>query len=117
MISVTFKRTTSDDYIGFTVTGHANAGEYGSDIVCAAASSLSISTINGITEIGHIDGEIVVDDVDGGYLAFSLPSSLDGDQTTVAQILLQNLVLAFQELEKEYSDYVELRTTIIHGGV
>lgn len=116
MISATFKES-SHKYTGFTITGHANAGEFGSDIVCSAASALSISTINGITEIGHIDGDIVVDEVDGGYLAFSLPDSLDDEQKSIAQILLQNLYLAFQELANDYADYVELNTTIIHGGV
>ncbi|MSE22463.1 ribosomal-processing cysteine protease Prp, partial [Lactobacillus parabuchneri] len=33
---------------GFTITGHADAGEYGQDIVCSAVSVLSITTVNGL---------------------------------------------------------------------
>lgn len=117
MISATFMETSSKNYSGFTLTGHANAGEFGSDIVCSAASALSISTINGITEIGHIDGDIVINEVEGGYLSFSLPNNLDNEQQKVAQILLRSLYLGFQEMVAEYFDYVELNTTKIHGGV
>ncbi len=37
-------------YVGFSVTGHAGAGEYGHDIVCAAVTSAVMLTANTITD-------------------------------------------------------------------
>ena len=38
------------DLVGFSVSGHAGAGRYGQDIVCAAVSSAVMLTANTITE-------------------------------------------------------------------
>ena len=46
MIKGTFKRNDSGRIKTFELTGHADAGEYGSDIVCAAVSALTINTVN-----------------------------------------------------------------------
>ena len=48
MINVTIYKDSSDQFVGFEFDGHAEADEYGRDIVCAAASVLSINTINSI---------------------------------------------------------------------
>ena len=45
MIKGTFKRNDSGRIVSFELTGHAQAGEYGKDIVCAAASALAISAV------------------------------------------------------------------------
>ena len=50
MISVTFFKKR-DDILGFEFSGHAMAGEYGTDIVCAAVSSAAYMTANTITDI------------------------------------------------------------------
>lgn len=39
----------------FELTGHADAGEYGNDIVCAAVSVLAISTVNGLQQLAKAD--------------------------------------------------------------
>ena len=53
MIKGTFKRNDAGQIVSFTLTGHADAGPYGSDIVCAGVSALAISTVNGLSLI-HI---------------------------------------------------------------
>ncbi len=37
-------------YVGFSVSGHAGAGEYGHDIVCSAVTSAVMLTVNTITD-------------------------------------------------------------------
>ena len=41
MITITMHRDKRDRYTGFTIKGHADYDEAGSDIVCAAVSALS----------------------------------------------------------------------------
>ena len=48
--------------IGFSLNGHADAGEAGEDIVCAAVSSAAYLIANTITEILHVPAEISEDD-------------------------------------------------------
>ena len=48
--------------IGFSLSGHADAGEAGEDIVCAAVSSAAYLIANTITEILHVPAEISEDD-------------------------------------------------------
>lgn len=58
---------------GFTITGHADAGEYGQDIVCSAVSVLSITTVNGLQEVVGLDVDVDSDDKNGGYLSVDVP--------------------------------------------
>ena len=51
MIKGTFYRTESGTIHQFRITGHAGAGEYGEDIVCAAVSALSINAINSVSHL------------------------------------------------------------------
>ena len=68
MIKGSFKRTGSGRIVSFELTGHAEAGPYGSDVVCAAVSALAISTVNGIDALAGFEPIVEVDDVEGGYL-------------------------------------------------
>lgn len=47
---------------GFEVSGHADSGDYGHDIVCAAVSALVICTANALKTVTHIDPKIDQDE-------------------------------------------------------
>lgn len=50
--------------------GHAESGELGQDIVCAAVSSLVITTLNYLEKIDCLDeNQVEADEENGGYLA------------------------------------------------
>ena len=51
MITVTVTRENGNP-VGFRVSGHANMGEYGEDLVCAAVSAIVFNTmIAGLTSL------------------------------------------------------------------
>lgn len=58
----------------FTITGHADAGEYGQDIVCSAVSVLSITTVNGLQEVAGMDVDVDSDDKMAVICRFIFPS-------------------------------------------
>ena len=53
MIYATFERTDKK-YNKFTLSGHAESGPYGHDLVCAAVSALTIGTANNLSRIASI---------------------------------------------------------------
>ena len=53
MIRAQFTLDSNQRITSFKMTGHADSGPYGQDIVCAAVSALSISTVNGLEQVVH----------------------------------------------------------------
>lgn len=57
MINAVFYRKNGL-FFGFSVSGHAYAGDYGHDIVCAGVSSAVMLTINTVTDFLSADASI-----------------------------------------------------------
>lgn len=110
MIIGTFKRNDSGRIISFELTGHAQSGEYGKDLVCAAVSALAISAVNGIDALAGSTPIIDANEEDGGYLYVEIPRDSTQEQTNITQILLENLLLGLQAVQAEYSEYLQLKT-------
>ncbi|MGX7195626.1 ribosomal-processing cysteine protease Prp [Enterococcus olivae] len=110
MIKGTFTRNASGHIVSYEITGHAYAGEFGSDIVCAAVSVLAISTVNGIDALAGV--EPIIDEVDeeAGYLYVAVPAELTQEQTNIIQILLENLLLGLQAVQEGNSDHIQIET-------
>lgn len=83
-----------------TVTGHANYGAKGEDIVCAAVSTAVIVTANAIE---HLNLNHVIEvDVQEGY--FKIIQKTDNASVTA---LINNLEYTLDELEKQYPKYIK----------
>ena len=59
MIKAEFLRY-SDALVGFSVSGHAGAGEYGHDIVCSAVTSAVMLTANTITDFLYAGADVQI---------------------------------------------------------
>ena len=90
--------------VTFNIEGHSNYAEAGSDIVCSAVSAISITTINGITDVLKIKPRQFMED---GYLNLSLQGNLP-DEIERCQVLLETMLLGFKSLEKNYGDYIKV---------
>ncbi|MBO1305044.1 ribosomal-processing cysteine protease Prp [Enterococcus sp. 669A] len=110
MILGTFTRNEAGRIVSFELSGHAQSGEYGHDIVCAGVSALAISTVNGIDALAGTQPIIDADEVEGGYLYAELVSGLTQEQTNITQILLENLLLGLQAIELENDQYIQTKT-------
>lgn len=85
----------------FEMTGHANAGDYGSDPVCAAASSIAITSFNGI---GKFLDETKYDTIEkDGYLKVTLKETND-----TVELLLENLLELLQELQIQFPTNIKI---------
>ncbi|MGC3164794.1 ribosomal-processing cysteine protease Prp, partial [Enterococcus faecium] len=66
--------------VSFTLSGHADAGPYGSDMVCAGVSALAISTVNGIASIAGFERFVELNEEEGGYLYTEVTSGMTLEQ-------------------------------------
>ena len=99
MIRVRFK-TADGAIIGFSLSGHAGAGEYGKDIVCAAVSSAAYMTANTVTEIVGATATITVDD---GYMDLTVTQRIKE-----CQEVLSGFRLHLQAMTEEYPTQIQL---------
>ena len=104
MISVKINRDYNRNITNFTVEGHANAEEYGRDIVCASIAILAQTAVLALNELLDIDVNYEMDD---GWLYCELPQLLDEDIRTKANIILDTMVLGIKGTQEMYSDFIE----------
>jgi len=104
MIRATFRLIDDQRVISFKLTGHADAGPYGQDIVCAAVSVLAISTVNGLERVVHTHPEIIQDQNNGGYLEVK-----NIDLGHDVQIIMQTFFNGMLDIQDNYSDHIEVK--------
>ena len=94
MITVTIYRSL-DQYAGFTVSGHAEYGEEGQDIVCAAVSVLTLNTLNSIEAFTE---DLFSGEEKDGFLSCSFPEEL----SEKALLLMDSMVLGLTDIQRNY---------------
>lgn len=110
MIKGIFERNGSGMIKAFTLTGHADAGPYGSDIVCAAASVLAINAVNSIEALAGLTPKVDLDEENGGYMKMELTSRMTQEQSNISQILLESLLLGLQAIQNENLEFIQVST-------
>ncbi len=82
------------------IVGHANYDEYGKDIVCAAVSTMAITTINNIIALEET--------IDYEEKSGSLKIRVTKD-TVINEKILNNFIRMLQELKSQYPQNIEIR--------
>ena len=93
--------TASGEIVGFSMDGHADYGEEGTDIVCAAVSSAAYMAANTITEVFHADAQVSVDD--GEMLV-----RLTRNQAVNCRDILAGFKLHMVGLEEQYPENIRV---------
>ena len=104
MTKIEITKDKSGNIVKFVIDGHSEFSE-NDDIVCAAISSVSYATLNGIEKVLNIPFGYEKAD---GYLYFVLPDDLKNELREQANILLNSMYLFFVDLEEQYSDNVNI---------
>jgi len=86
-------------YVGLNITGHAGYDDYGKDIVCAAASVLSINLANSIAQLTKAKFKCEIDEKSGDY-SFAFTETYGDD----ANILFESCLLGLESIQNEYGD-------------
>ncbi len=105
MTTVTVFNDISGVHKGFEVSGHAGFSQKGEDIVCAAISALSITTVNSIESYVLKPGEYEEKvDNEEGVISFKL---LRSDHDT--QLLIDTMLLGLEQIGEKYPKYIRLK--------
>jgi hypothetical protein len=107
MITVKIARDQDLGIRTITVSGHAESGPYGYDLVCAAVSAITFGGINSIEALCHFQPEVEQAN-DGGYIHFQLPSALTEEQMVKAQLLLEGLLVSMKTIEASYGKHIQV---------
>lgn len=106
MITISLFRNQEQKIVRFTVSGHAGYAESGADIVCASVTTAAFTAVNGLTDVAGIQ---VSCEVREGYLSCNLPKELSSNLRSSADLLLESMVLSFENLAEQYGDYVTIK--------
>ena len=100
MTTITF-RMEGDRITGFDSQGHSGYAEAGADIVCAAISALTQSTLNGLKNV--LKAPVMFDqDDDGAFIEASLTPEASEAEIQQAQLLLVTLEQGLQAIQRGY---------------
>ena len=99
--TVTFLKRSDGALIGYSAIGHSGYAEAGADIVCAAISALTQSTLNGLKNV--LRAPVMFDqDDDGAFIEASLTPEASEAEIQQAQLLLVTLEQGLQAIQREH---------------
>ena len=86
------------------IEGHSNYSEYGTDIVCASVSSISITTINALL---RLDNECIKYEEKDGFIKIDILK-----HNNYVDILIENMIDLLKELEKQYKKNIKVNEEV-----
>jgi uncharacterized protein len=84
VVTVTFRRDSRFRLSSVFSEGHAESGEPGEDVVCAAVSAILQSALLGLTDVAHVD---VTSTVKSGHMSMAWPENVR-DREDVRAIMM-----------------------------
>ena len=92
-----------ETYFGFKISGHAEYGCCGKDVICAGVSALVINTVNSIEEFTQ--DSVVTEECENGLVRFKIV----GNVSSESKLLLKALRLGLCSIYEEYGDkYIQI---------
>ena len=96
--------------ISVSISGHAGAGAYGQDIVCAAISALSQTAALGLIKVAKIDAHFHRDELKGSF-RITLPEELSEAARRDADMILETMMCGIRDIETGYPKYIKTEVT------
>ena len=115
MTTVTFYQSNQVLY-GFSTEGHTGYADAGSDILCAAVSSLTIFVVNTIET--ELNVPVVVDeredDEDNASITLEVPALFSETLSDADKYAVRHLIESYRrqliEMEGDYPEYIRVLT-------
>ena len=105
--TVSFFRRPDGALTGYRAQGHTGYAEAGEDIVCAAVSALTQTTLNGLQNVLKAPVMFEIDD-EAALLEARLTPQATEAQVEAAQLLLETLLEGLQAIERSYPRNVRI---------
>lgn len=106
MIKVVVNR--KDDIINsIEISGHANSGPYGFDLVCAGVSAVSFGAINAALQLSNCELDIKQGG-EGGYLFVQIPEHATPDQIEKIHDVFEVMLISLETIERDYGEFIQI---------
>src|SRR5699024_8978313 len=90
----------------FELSGHANSGPNGYDLVCAGVPAVTFGAVNALIELCDVDPEIHQED-EGGYLYIEIRKFFKNEADV--QTILQTMVVSLETIERDYQSFIQIK--------
>ncbi|GEN56009.1 hypothetical protein GCM10012290_09470 [Halolactibacillus alkaliphilus] len=107
MIKAIIYRLPDTSIQGFELSGHADSGPHGHDLVCAAVSAVTFGMTNAVMKHSGIE-PIIDQGADGGYLKVILPDNSDQEARRAAQLLFEGMLTTLETIAHDYGQYITI---------
>jgi uncharacterized protein YsxB (DUF464 family) len=107
MTEVTVYRDRSGKILSYRIQGHSGYAPLGTDIVCAAISTLGQTTAMGLKQIVGVKTQVVVDESIPDYQCYYVLQDVNGKDKEIAT-LLETFCGGVRIIAEDYPDYVKL---------
>lgn len=110
MIKVIIETDKFGDILSYEMSGHADYGPYGENIVCAAASVLGYTALRSLVEVAGVSEDSLDYEVNhnDGYLRVNLESELYNDKFSDIQTILKTYDVGIRSMIESYPKYITL---------
>lgn len=92
----------------FELSGHADSGPYGYDLVCAGVSAVSFGSVNAVMALSGADLEIEQGD-EGGFLRVAVPDDIPDETMAKVQLLFEGMLVSLKTIEQEHSEFITIQ--------
>lgn len=107
MVSVKIKRD-HNRIVSFTISGHADAGPHGHDLVCAGVSTVSTGTYNAVEKLCGVTMPVELGE-HGGFFHCVVPEELEKNTDEKVQLLLEGMAVSLKTIEIDYGKYIQIK--------
>lgn len=92
---------------GFDLSGHADSGPYGYDLVCAGVSAVSFGSVNAVTSLCDIELDINMEN--NGYLEVLLPEDISSETKEKTQLIFEAMIISLITIENDYKEFITIK--------
>lgn len=98
----------NDNISSFTLSGHANSGPYGYDLVCAGVSAISFGAINAVFELSDVKLHVAQGE-DGGFLEVVVPKHISEEEREKVNLIFNAMIISLQTIESSYREHIFIK--------
>ena len=102
MIKVLVKQN-NNQIVNLSITGHADSGEYGKDLVCAGVPTVGIGAMNMLAKKGFLAKGLGTIEINEGYI-----NVVVNHTDEVCQVVLETLVVTLETMVESYGRFIKI---------
>lgn len=106
MVRVEIKRQANGQVTRFTANGHAEAGQPGADVVCAAISAVMQTALLGLGEYLGLKDRLAYQIDPDGWLSCQLPKGVTPKEWLSIEAIVETMIVGLKSIEEEYANYM-----------